>query len=191
MNDLASTGSWLAAGGWQTLSLLVLIGLLVAAAWVDVREHRIPNAIVFPGTVFALLMAHLPGGSLAGALVGIAVGLAMSFPLHWLKAMGAGDVKLMGMVGAFVGGSEMFATALVIFVVGGVLGLVAVARRHAFAQLAINLKQMALGGLTNSMAGSGPAIEAPARSIGVQPYGVAIAAGTILYLAVARGGTFL
>ncbi len=191
MNGLASTGSWLSSGGWQIVTVPVLVVLLLGAAWVDVREHRIPNAIVFPGLVFALLMAHLPGGSLAGALIGIAVGLAMSLPLYWLKAMGAGDVKLMGMVGAFVGGSDMFAATLVIFVVGGVLALVAVAKRHAFGQLAHNLKQMVVGGMASSMAGGVPAIDAPARSVGVQPYGVAIAVGTILYLAMARGGAFL
>ncbi len=49
---------------------------------------------------------------------------------------------------------------------------------------------MVFGGLVNTMAGSGPAIAAPGRSVGVQPYGVAIAAGTILYLAVVKGGIF-
>jgi prepilin peptidase CpaA len=136
------------------------------------------------------LFAHLPGGSLSGSLLGIAVGLAMSLPLYWLRAMGAGDVKLLGMVGAFLGGADTFAATLVIFAVGGVLGLVAVARRRAFGQLGANLKQMTFGGLVNTMTSAGPVIDAPNRSVGVQPYGVAIAAGTVLYLAVAKGGIF-
>jgi prepilin peptidase CpaA len=182
--------NWLAAGGWQVVSAVVLVALLIGAAWIDVREHRIPNAIVFPGVVAALLLAHLPGGSLSSSLVGIAVGLAMGLPLYWLRAMGAGDVKLLGMVGAFLGGGGAFAATLVIFAVGGVLGLVAVARRRAFAQLGANLKQMTFGGLVNTMTSAGPVIEAPGRSVGVQPYGVAIAAGTVLYLALAKGGIF-
>jgi prepilin peptidase CpaA len=190
MSGLASTGTWLSSGGWQAVSLVVLVALLVAAAVVDVREHRIPNAIVFPGVVAALLLAHLPGGSLSSSLVGIAVGLAMGLPLYWLRAMGAGDVKLLGMVGAFLGGSGTFAATLVIFAVGGVLGLVAVARKRAFAQLGANLKQMTFGGLVNTMTSAGPVIEAPGRSVGVQPYGVAIATGTVLYLALAKGGIF-
>jgi prepilin peptidase CpaA len=190
MNDLASTGTWLSSGGWQAVSFAVLVALLVGAAVVDVREHRIPNALVFPGIAVALLLAHLPGGSLSGSLAGIAVGLAMGLPLYWLRAMGAGDVKLLGMVGAFLGGSDTFAATLVIFAVGGVLGLVAVARRRAFAQLGANLKQMTFGGLVNTMTSAGPVIDAPARSVGVQPYGVAIAAGTVLYIALAKGGIF-
>lgn len=190
MSGLASTGEWLSGSGWQTASLALLAVLLVTAASVDVREHRIPNALIFPGAVAALLFAHLPGGSLSGSLAGVAVGLAMGLPLYWLRAMGAGDVKLMGMTGAFLGGVDMFGAALVIFVVGGVMGLVAVARRRAFAQLGANLKQMTYGGLVNAMTNSGPAIEAPGRSVGVLPYGVAIAAGTLLYLALLKGGIF-
>jgi prepilin peptidase CpaA len=190
MSSLASTGGWLASGGWKTVNVFVLAGLLIGAAWIDVRKRRIPNALVFPGAVLALLIAHLPGGSVSGSLTGIVVGLAMGLPLYWLHAMGAGDVKLMGMAGAFLGGAHMFAAALVIFVVGGLLGLVVVARRRAFAQLGANLKQMTIGGLVNSNTNTGPTIDAPDRSVGVQPYGVAIAAGTILYLALAKGGIF-
>lgn len=183
--------SWsLSEGAWQAAGLVVLICLLIVAAWIDVRHHRIPNLLVLVGVVVALLLAHGPGGSLSGSLVGIAVGLAMGLPLYVLRAMGAGDVKLMGMVGAFLGGSSTFAAVLVIFAVGGLLGLVAVARRRAFAQLGANLKQMTIGSVLNGMASTGPVIEAPRRSVGSLPYGVAIAAGTILYLAFARGGVF-
>jgi prepilin peptidase CpaA len=188
VNILASKGAWLAAGGWHTVSFAVLVALLFGAALVDIREHRIPNALVFPGAVVALLMAHLPGGSVSGSFIGIAVGIGMTLPLYLLRAMGAGDVKLMGMVGAFLGGGDMFAASMVIFVVGGVLGLVAVMRQRAFRQLALNMKQMVFDGLVNTMAGSGSAIAAPTRSVGVQPYGVAIAGGTMLYLAVVKGG---
>ncbi len=138
MNGIASTGSWLAAGGWQFLVCAALVALLIGAAWIDVLQHRIPNILVFSGAALALLMAHLPGGSVTHCIAGIAVGMAMGLPLYWLRAMGAGDVKLMGMVGAFLGAGDMFAAALVIFVVGGVLGLVAVARQRAFGQLAVN-----------------------------------------------------
>lgn len=182
-------GSWLASGGWQTIGTVVLVLLLVTAALIDVRQHRIPNALVFPGAAIALLLACLPGGSLAGWLSGVAVGLAMGLPLYWLHAMGAGDVKLMAMVGAFLGAGDMFAAAIVTFVVGGLLGIVAVARRRAFAQLGANLKQIATGGMLDAASGM-PALQAPVQSVGVQPYGVAIAAGTILYLVLLKGGVF-
>jgi prepilin peptidase CpaA len=181
-------GAWLTTGGWQQLAFAILTPLLIAAAWVDVREHRIPNKLVFPGAVVALLLAHLPGGSVSSAFAGVAVGMAVSLPLYWLRAMGAGDVKLLGMVGGFLGGADMFAAALVIFVVGGLLGLVVVARQRAMSQLGANLKQMAYGGLVRTFCGAGPPVASRANSVGVQPYGVAIASGTLLYLIVAKGG---
>ena len=190
MNVLTSTGAWLSNGGSQTLSLVVLIALLIGAAWIDVREHRIPNALVFPGVVVALLISHLPGGSVSSSLIGIAVGFGMSLPLYWLRAMGAGDVKLMGMVGSFLGGADMFIATLVIFIVGGVLSLFHVARKRAFMQLGANVKQMAFGSIVNAASGVRPQAVAPYKSVGVQPYGVAIAAGTILYLTVLKGGLF-
>ncbi len=52
----------LSQGAWQAGGLAVLVVLLIAAAWVDVRQHRIPNLLVLSGVVFALLLAHLPGG---------------------------------------------------------------------------------------------------------------------------------
>lgn len=183
-------GAWLASGGWQLLGVAALVALLIGAAWIDVQQHRIPNILVFSGVAIALLLAHLPGGSVTHCIAGIAVGMAMGLPLYWLRAMGAGDVKLMGMVGAFLGAGDMFAATLVIFVVGGLLGLVAVARQRAFGRLAANMKEMVSVGLANAASGSGSVIVAPTRSVGVQPYGVAIAAGTILYLSVLKGGLF-
>jgi hypothetical protein len=49
---------------------------------------------------------------------------------------------------------------------------------------------MVFGRLLSTSAGSGSLTEAPARSVGVQPYGVAIAVGIVLYLAVVKGGIF-
>lgn len=177
---------WLLAGGWQAVGGAMLVALLIGAAWVDIRSHRIPNKLVFPGVIVALLLAHLPGGSLSSSLIGIAIGMGVTLPMYWLRAMGAGDVKLMGMVGGFLGGVDIIGATLVIFVVGGALGLLAAFRKRAVRELGGNLKEMAYGGLFSTMAGGRPAVPAPIRSVGVQPYGVAIAAGTVLYLAIVK-----
>lgn len=190
MDGVESMNAWLASGGWQGVGDVVLVALVCGAAWIDVREHRIPNALVLSGVAAALLLAHAPGGSAAPVFAGLAVGMAMTLPLYWLRTMGAGDVKLMGMVGAFLGAGDAFAATLVVFVVGGVLGLAAAARRHALVELGANMKQMVLGGVANVAARSGPAVEPPVRSVGVQPYAVSIAVGTILYLALLKGGVF-
>jgi prepilin peptidase CpaA len=187
INQMALTGDWLVAGGWHTIATAILVALLVMAAFVDVRERRIPNVLVFAGMGLALLLAHVPGGSVGSSVVGIAVGVAMGLPMYWLRSMGAGDVKLMGMTGAFLGGADVFGAVIVVFVVGAVLGLVAAARKRALGQLGVNLKQMAAEGLAGTVGQTGPIAEAPYRSVGKLPYAVAIAAGTILYVAVLKG----
>ena len=67
------------------------------------------------------------------AALGLFVGLAVFFPLFALGAMGAGDVKLMAAVGAWIGAKPILYVALYGSVAGGVLALV-VAVRSALSQ---------------------------------------------------------
>ncbi|MFM8466021.1 MAG: prepilin peptidase, partial [Oxalobacteraceae bacterium] len=83
-----------------------LAGLLLTvlwAAWVDLRQWRIPNRLLAPSAAAALMLsAFMPGGQgLAASLLGGLVGLMVFMPLYLLKGMAAGDVKLMGVVGLY------------------------------------------------------------------------------------------
>lgn len=107
----------------------VLMALLVLAAVLDVKTGRIPNWLVFGGIVYALAYnAFFPLyprdiGILFG-LAGLAVGLLAFLPLYLLRAMGAGDVKLMALVGAFIGSIATIASVLATLLAGGVLAAV-------------------------------------------------------------------
>lgn len=107
----------------------VLTALLALAAVLDVQTGRIPNWLVFGGIVYALAYnAFFPLyprdiGILFG-LAGLAVGLLAFLPLYLLGAMGAGDVKLMALVGAFIGSTAAIASVLATLVAGGVLAAV-------------------------------------------------------------------
>src|SRR5512146_2921662 len=96
------------------LVLTVMASLLLAAVRKDVRHHRIPNSLVFSGAALGILLnvlmpegagfaaGYIPGGGgLLYAVGGFAIGMAALLPMYLLRAMGAGDVKLMAMVGAF------------------------------------------------------------------------------------------
>ena len=89
------------AQGW------LLTGLLLIAAVSDYRTRRIPNELVLAGAAAGLLgntlFSTLPLDGFVTALQGLATGLAAFLPLYLLRLMGAGDVKLMAMVGAFLG----------------------------------------------------------------------------------------
>lgn len=176
------------------LALAPLILLLLMVTQQDIRGYRIPNRLVFAGIVLGLgLNALLPGGfgfnsvipggiGWLAALQGWALGMAVLLPLYWLRAMGAGDVKLMGMVGAFLGPGDVLIVVLATFVVGGVMALVVALWSKQLANLLHNIKLMLFGGLLKMSAGRLPIMDDIPVSVGRLPYAVAITLGTLSYL---------
>jgi prepilin peptidase CpaA len=182
---------------FELLSMLVadprtgtLIGLLIAAAWSDYGSGRIPNALVFVGTFAALAYSAMvpPVGvtalqAVGGALGGLACGLALLLPFYLLRAMGAGDVKLMAMTGAFLGFPQTLWAVLGSFLAGGVLSILYLVAMGGFRRALDNMKTL------GAAAGAGlpPTLDAR-RSVGTLPYGIAIAFGTVGYLALHQLG---
>lgn len=174
--------------------LAVLTAFLLAAGWCDMRRHRIPNSLVFSGALLALLLhaalpagdgflAEQPGGlGLWGALQGMAFGLLALLPLYWLRAMGAGDVKLLAMTGAFLGPVQIWGALLATLFAGGAIA-VFVALRHGVLRKTLRNLRVMLWMFALRAGGMGAAApQAAAGTAAKLPYGVAIAAGSIAYL---------
>jgi len=106
--------------------------------------------------------------------------------MYFLRALGAGDVKLMAMVGAFVGPQLIIGATLATLIAGGIMAVIATLWKKEFWKLVENLKVMFLGSMTRFAAGQLPLPEQPVASVGKLPYALAIAAGTLGYLAWAR-----
>lgn len=106
----------------------VLLVLLALAAWIDCREMRIPNWLT-AGGMAAGLAINAFGAQAVGALGGLASGLLLLMPLHALRVLGAGDVKLLAMTGAFLGLPELFPALLSIFIVAGACALLILVHR--------------------------------------------------------------
>ena len=103
--------------------------------------------------------------------------------------MGAGDVKLLGMAGAWLGTAGVVQAALLAMLAGGVLALAVALRNRSLGRAVANVRTMAS---TVSLPGGGGAgFAAPANTAGRLPYGVAIAAGTLAHLALAHAGVRL
>ena len=83
--------------------VVACVGCVVAVT--DVRAFRVPNAVTYPFVLAGLAYHGLTGGlgGLGMSLLGMAVGFAVLLLLHILGAVGAGDVKLMAGVGAWLG----------------------------------------------------------------------------------------
>lgn len=150
-------------------------GALVATI-IDLRTRRIPNELTaaMAGTGIGLAAAGVSGVSLPGSLLGLALGLALMMPGHLFGGTGAGDVKLMGAVGAIVGPALVVSAFLFTAIAGGVLAVAVAARRRRLAA---------------TLAGTGRLIAAPAgprEDVRTAPaarrfaYGPAIAVGSVL-----------
>jgi len=181
----------------EIAGLTLLGALLLTAVWHDVRSHRIPNAIVFSGTALALLFqvsfviaspytwSEFP---LAHAflvwLEGLGVGLGALLPLYLLRGAAAGDVKLMAMVGAFLGPTHAVGAVLSTFVVGAVLAIVIAIRAGVFSRMLRNIKVILFGVVAKLVAVEGPEFNVHTDTTAKVPYGLAIALGTATWLAV-------
>jgi prepilin peptidase CpaA len=102
-------------------SLVLLSAILASAVYSDLRSHRISNKLIVLGLIVGLGLQGLGGGlqGLGSALLGAGVGLACFAPFYLLRAMGAGDVKLLAAVGAFVGPQGALYAALFSLLAGG------------------------------------------------------------------------
>ena len=110
---------------WHGLTLAALAAMLAAATAHDIRSRRIPNAVVALGMLAGAAVAMMPFGiGIDRAAEGIVVGLLAFMPLHLLRVMGAGDVKLMSAVGAFVGWPGAIVIAVYALAAGGLISLV-------------------------------------------------------------------
>jgi len=104
------------------LIVLALLGAILAiAVYSDVRSHRISNTLSLLGLMAGLGLQYLGSGlqGVTSGLLGAGVGLACFAPFYLLRSMGAGDVKLLAAVGAFLGPQGAFYAALLSLLAGG------------------------------------------------------------------------
>ncbi|NKE66034.1 prepilin peptidase [Ramlibacter sp. RBP-2] len=174
--------------------LALLVVLLMLAAFIDVRTFRIPNWLTYGGAVIGLVLGTAIQWRLLGpawaadgllwSLGGLAAGLALMLPMYALRVMGAGDVKLMAMAGAFLGLGQIVPAVLCVFVAGGVLAVGYALWRRAFGRMTANVvdivQSMAFAAMSGVRAG------APRPSVGNLPYGVSISAGTIAWVVLSQ-----
>ena len=115
----------------NTFVLIVLATAVTAAAVIDLRTRRVPNAFTLPLAVCGLLIAAAGWGTvgIGAALGGWTVGLLLMLPGYLIGATGGGDVKLFAAAGAFLGPSLMLPAFVHTAIAGAVLALVVSATR--------------------------------------------------------------
>lgn len=175
------------------LALLAFNALLIAAVFCDLRTRRIPNSLVLAGLALGLMFQTVApsGGGLfygtgagagslgpAQALLGAVTGLALFLPMYALRALGAGDVKLLAMAGVWLGAAPLAWAALWTLLAGGALALVVAVGSGVLRQVLSNLHDMLWCSFLRIQTGQGMSVAAPSRTTGRLPYALAIACGT-------------
>jgi prepilin peptidase CpaA len=176
------------------IGLTPLAVLLFKASMEDINNRRISNKLVLSGVLIGLLLNLLlpvglgfnslaPGG--LGALKsfqGLGLGLIVLLPMYFLKVMGAGDVKLMAMVGSFVGPSDLVGVLCATLIVGGLIACFVAFSSRNFKRLLQNLKFILIGSMVKISDGRLPSISELPISVGSLPYAVSISMGTISFM---------
>ena len=157
---------------------LLLLCILVICVITDLRERRIYNKLIFPSLLLAFCSHLLLGGwqKLSGSFLGFLVGLLLLLIPYLLGGMGAGDVKLLALIGALKGVAFVVHAALYMALSGFViaLGIMFLHRkgRQFFQYLLFYLYGLRYG------------IRLPlSKELSISyPYGVAIACGALMSL---------
>jgi len=160
------------------------VALALIAGWTDLRGRRIPNWLTIPGLLSGIaLNAGLSGWTgLKTSLVGAVLGLILLLPFVLLRSLGAGDWKLAGALGAFVGRELLVTLLLGSIFVAGVMALALVIYKGRVRQTARNIGHILISLVTFRLPGSAVSLDDP-NALKV-PYGVALAATVVLFAAV-------
>ncbi|MBB3113822.1 prepilin peptidase CpaA [Paenibacillus phyllosphaerae] len=161
---------------WINALLLAVLSICVVT---DIRSRKIYNNVILPVFVLAVVFQTATSGwdGALHALAGLAVGFAILFIPYMLGGMGAGDVKLLALVGALKGVGFVLVASFYMALVGALMALLIVLFKKGFRErvrfvqyvavcIRFRLKLPLQGAFTS----------------GTYPYGVAIAGGCLFGL---------
>ncbi len=168
--------------------LIILSILLMLACWQDYHNFRIKNKLVITGALLGIALNTSLSAEMGflDSLTGLSLGLLLLLPLYLLRIMGAGDVKLLAMVGAFVGQDDIFWVFLYTLIAGGLLALIFSLWQGALRRMLDNITLTCLLALSTPKSewfkgNSSFSVDA-SQSAGKLPYALAITVGTGFFL---------
>ena len=172
--------------GLQPLQWFIAIAASLLAASIDIRTHRIPNALTGPLLLGGLIWASAVAGwaGLGDGLCGMLVAGLPFFVMWVLRAGGAGDAKMMMALGAWLGVINGLAVLFAVALAGGVVSLAYAIHRRQVAAAFGNIGMVLYATLILATTGRQisnrremiPSIQSPQAF----PYGIAIFLGTCL-----------
>ncbi len=158
--------------------------ILIVAAVIDGWILKVPNWLTVPLVLAGWSAAAYCHGfyGLGWSMAGTAAGLGLLLPAYAIGGMGAGDVKLMAGIGAWIGVTATFYAFCATAIVGGLIALGMVVVRRRWHHHVLQFFQIVDEIVTIRDAGKLSAIAAERKSsMMLLPYGIPIALGTIVY----------
>jgi leader peptidase (prepilin peptidase)/N-methyltransferase len=121
---------WLTPPGPLLASRLLLVCILIALFGIDLEHQILPNVITLPGIVIGLMLSAIAPPGIKDAVIGVLVGGGLLYAVAgayylWRReeGMGMGDVKMLAMLGAFLGWKAVLVTVILASFSGAVVGL--------------------------------------------------------------------
>ena len=160
---------------------VLAVFLAVWAGGMDWRYRRIPNWLTVPGLVAGIAVnAALSGwAGVKSSLLGAGLGLLILLPFVLIRALGGGDFKLVGAVGALLGPGRLVDVLVVSMLVAGVMAAVLIAYKGRVRQSLRNMVHMLGSFLRLRLPGAEVSLDNPESA--KIPFGVAVALTVLLF----------
>ena len=150
-----------AAGVVLLLVRLVFASALIVLFAIDLEHQILPNVVTLPGIALGLISSAVLPPGIVDALIGAALGGGVLwligeayFRYSGHEGMGGGDVKMLGMIGAFLGWKLVLVTLVLSSVAGSIVGLFVIVIKRGGMKYALPYGTfLALGALVASLAG--------------------------------------
>jgi leader peptidase (prepilin peptidase)/N-methyltransferase len=121
---------WLTPAGPLLVSRLLLVCILIVLFGIDLEHQILPNSITLPGIAIGLLFSLIAPPGIRDALIGAVIGGGILYAIAagyylWRReeGMGMGDVKMLAMLGAFLGWKAVLVTLVLASFSGAIIGL--------------------------------------------------------------------
>jgi len=166
----------------------LLVLLVTAAALFDLRQRRIPNWLAASGLLAGIAMNTFlfESAGFWNSLEGAALALLIYFPLFALRAMGAGDAKLMAAVGSITGWQNWLAVMVLTSLFGGLLAIILILGkgrvRHTLGNLKLILTSWRFRHLPYHLS---PELDVGSEQALRLPHAVSILLGAVTFLVAA------
>jgi leader peptidase (prepilin peptidase) / N-methyltransferase len=128
---------WYYGPTWLFVSRILFGCALIVLFAIDLEHHLLPNLITLPGIVVGFALSFVSGPGWVDSLIGILVGAGILYAIAEIyyrvrheEGLGMGDVKMLAMIGAFVGWKLTLVTLMMASFAGSMIGLAFIVTRR-------------------------------------------------------------